>query len=89
MDFYDEIYHSLTGELVEGQALPWVPNLFGEDMPCGQAYGRLIAARDRLLERLGQDEDDDLEIMLMEMEEIQYILVRQVLSLRRFSNDPL
>lgn len=83
MDFYDEIYYSLIGELTEEAALPWVPNAFAPGSECEQAYARLLSARDRVNNKLGTDEDPDLEQMLQEMLTIQYILCKQVMQLRR------
>ena len=41
MDYYDNIYYSLIGELDEESALPIVPNLFAPGSACDQAYDRL------------------------------------------------
>ncbi len=82
MDFYDEIYYSLIGELEADTALPWVPNAFSPDSDCDNAYTRLLDARNRLLEKLNRDDDPDLSQMLEEMNTIQRILCRQLLSLR-------
>ncbi len=82
MDLYDEIYYSLIGELTEA-ALPWVPNAFVPGGECDAAYHRLIGARNRILQKLGSDEDADLEQMLTEMDTIQRSLCRQVMELRR------
>ncbi len=81
MDRYDEIYYSLIGEMEEGMALERVPNAFAPGGACDRAYGRLLAARDRLLARLGVDADGDLEIMLEEMLTIQRILCREILEM--------
>ncbi len=83
MDFYDEIYYSLMGNMVPEAALPWVPNVFVEGSECHNAYVRLLQARNRLLEKLGVDEDPDLEAMQVEMDTIQYEICRQLMLLRR------
>ncbi len=83
MDFYDEIYYSLIGELEEGAALPWVGNAFGPGSECEQAYTRMAQARDRVLDKLGAGDDPDLSQMLTEMETIQRTLCRKVMALRR------
>ncbi len=70
MDLYDEIYYSLIGELTEEAALSWVPNAFAPGGACDAAYHRLIGARNRILQKLGSDEDADLEQMLTEMDTI-------------------
>lgn len=63
MQFYDEIYYSLIGEMAEDTALPWVPNAFSPGSECEQAYTRLLAARDRVNQKMGAEEDADLEQM--------------------------
>ncbi len=82
MDFYDEIYYSLIGELEPGAALSWVPNAFADGSVCEEADRRLWDARNRILEKLGVDDDPDLSRMLEEMDTIQHTLCRQILSLR-------
>lgn len=83
MQFYDEIYYSLIGEMAEDSALPWVSNAFSPGSECEQAYTRLLAARDRVNQKLGAEEDADLEQMLQEMLTIQHILCKKVMALRR------
>lgn len=83
MQFYDEIYYSLIGEMAEDSALPWVPNAFSPGSECEQAYTRLLAARNRVNQKLGAEEDPDLEQMLQEMLTIQRILCKKVMALRR------
>ncbi len=83
MDLYDEIYYTLLGELVEGAALPWVPNAFSPGSECDTALQRLWTAKNRILQQLGTDESEDLEQILMEMETIQHSLCRTLLQLRR------
>ncbi len=81
MDFYDEVYYSLIGQLQP--PLGWVTDAFAAGSPCEEAYARLIAARDRLSAKLGQDNDPDLEEMLSQAAAIQRALCRQALALRR------
>ncbi len=83
MDFYDEIYATLIGDMQEEYALPWVPNALAPGSYCEESLTRLMDARDRLAERLGVDVDPDLEIMMDEMVAIQSTLCRMVMELRR------
>ncbi len=83
MDLYDEIYYSLIGELTADRALPWVDDAFAEGGVCHGAMLRLDAARQRLLERLGREEDRDLDELLSASEEITRLLCRQIMQLRR------
>ncbi len=80
MDFYDEIYYSLIGELE--CPLNWVPNAFAPGTDCEEAYARLIQARNRVQERLGTEDDPDLNQMLVQMHTIQRLLCRKALELR-------
>ncbi len=82
MDLYDEIYYSLIGALTSEAALPWVNNAFGEGSECAASYDRLVEARNKVLEALGQDENPDLDTMLAEMDRIQYALCHQIIMLR-------
>ncbi len=84
MDFYDQIYYSLIGQLEETAALPWVPNAFAPGSPCEEAYARLLRARNRVQAWLGGEDDEDLHQMLSEMEQIQHRLCRCLLALRGF-----
>ncbi len=83
MDFYDEIYFSLVGQMTPDAALPWVTDAFAPGSPCEQAYARLLEARERIQRRLGGEDDRDLCQMLSEMETIQRQLCRCVMMLRR------
>ncbi len=83
MDYYDEIYYSLIGQLTPEAALPWVPNVFQNESDCEKAYARLCKAKERLLARLRLEEDADLEIIIAEMEWIQRIVCRQIMQLRK------
>ncbi len=81
MELYDDIYDSLIGELTEDTALSWVPNAFAPGSDCDRAHSRLLQARDRVLEKLGKDDDPNVEQMLDEMHIIQYALCHQILNL--------
>ncbi len=82
MDFYDQIYYSLIGELEEDATLLWVENAFAPGSECDEAYTQLLDARNRLLEKLGTASDPDLNQILSEMAIIQRTLCRTLLSLR-------
>ncbi len=79
MDFYDEIYYTLIGELEPGRS--GVRNAFASGSECDLAYTRLLDARNRVLEKLGTGNDPDLERMLGEMEVIQRLLCRKILEM--------
>ncbi len=81
MDYYDEIYYSLIGQLEP--PLEGIPNAFAPGSVCDQAYTQLIEARDRVAEKLGQQDDPDLSQMLQQMDTIQRTLCRLTLTLRQ------
>ncbi len=83
MDLYDDIYDTLIGNFIPEYALPWVPNAFTQGSACEQAYRRMMEARDRIEERLGTEDDEDIHCMLIEMDTIQRLLCRAVMELRR------
>ena len=58
----DLIYLSMMGELV--QPLDGIPNAFATGQPCHMLYQKIYAARCRLCDRLGVEEDADLESIL-------------------------
>ncbi len=80
MNFYDEIYYTLIGQMEESAALSWVEDAFAPGSACDGAYERLMEARDRVLEKLGRDEDPDVSRMLAEMDTVQRLLCRKLLS---------
>lgn len=55
----ENIYLSLLGEL--NQPLPDIPNAFAPGQPCEMLYRQVYSAKYRLNERLGTDEDPDVE----------------------------
>ncbi len=81
MDCYDKIYYSLIGELNEGEAREGIPNAFAPGSECDCAYTRLIEARNRVVEKMGTDDDPDLSQMLTQMNTIQRALCRQLRTL--------
>lgn len=64
--FIQDVYGTLWGLTVEDAQIPGVENLFEEGMPCAVNYGKMLAAYERLLRRLGcaGTEDPDVEIIM-------------------------
>ena len=56
------IYLSVIGELVE--PLPGIPNAFAPGQRCDVLYQQIYEARCRLCQRLGVEEDPDVEQIL-------------------------
>lgn len=61
----DQVYETLTGNLIPAYRVPWVENIFVSGHPCFEAYSDMRKAYERLLARLHvQDEDEDVEIIV-------------------------
>ena len=56
------VYLSVIGELVE--PLPGIPNAFAPGQRCDRLYQQIYEARCRLCQRLGVEEDPDVEHIL-------------------------
>ena len=64
-ELLDDIYFTLTGQLIPEAEIPGIENAFAEGEECDIILGDIYDARDALLERLGiVGEDRDLEIMV-------------------------
>ncbi|MBR3999947.1 MAG: hypothetical protein IKI93_16575 [Clostridia bacterium] len=58
----EDIYYTLIGTIQEQFRVPGVENLFAEGSECMNCYYEMLAAYERLCERLGVvDEDEDVE----------------------------
>lgn len=55
-----------------------VENEFDDGKPCSELYERVYEARERLCERLGVEEDPDVEAIVNNMEEISRILAMKM-----------
>lgn len=70
MRFIEEVYESLCGELID--PIPGVEDAFEEGKPCERRYAEMLAAYDRLCERLNvEEEDPDVEIIIRSFFKIQ------------------
>ena len=69
MNFEEYVYSSLLGLLTEPH--PEVKNLFADGEKCEELYGKAYDACQRLYERLGKLEDEDVEIIVNSMLDIQ------------------
>lgn len=69
MSFKEYVYSSLSGLLIEPH--PEVEDLFAEGEKCELLYGKVYDACQRLYERLGKFEDEDVEIIVNSMLDIQ------------------
>lgn len=70
--FIDTVYQSVIGQLQLQHHLEGVEDLFAPGCPCDQYYEEMRNAYERLLVRLGEEnEDSDLEIIISSMNAIQ------------------
>lgn len=72
-------YETMACHVIEGYRMPGVEDAFAEGTYCWARYQEAMDARDRLLDRLGvDDEDNDLECMISAFEDIQQKLCLQM-----------
>ena len=70
-DFVEDVYYSVVGELSEEYRVPGVDNVFERGMRCDILYEDMLAAYERLRDRLGvEDADDDVEIIISALMDI-------------------
>lgn len=81
------IYNLMTGlynlQAVQIPESVIVEDEFQEGNPCEVLYGRMYDARERLCERLGVEEDKDIEAIINSMEGIARILALKSMPLYR------
>ncbi len=78
MQIIDQIYSSLLGVANEASAIPWVENAFAPGSPCFDAYEAIWDARLRLYDRLGQEDDEDIQIIVDSFYDVQEELCRKM-----------
>ena len=74
MKLVENVYEAVCGEYADEADYVIqnvrIENEFEEGKPCSEAYKRVYAANRRLCERLGVDEDTDVEMIIDSMFEI-------------------
>ena len=74
MKLVENVYEAVCGEYADEADYVIqnvrIENEFEEGKPCSEAYKRVYAANRRLCERLGVDEDPDVEMIIDSMFEI-------------------
>ena len=73
-----DVYFTLLGQYRPADAVPGVPNAYGPDSVCTRAYDRMHEYRERIWQRLGSPEDEDLEHLIGCLEDIQRELCIQM-----------
>lgn len=65
MKLEEQVYYSLTGNLMPENSLDWVENVCVPGQPCYEKYRKMLQAYERLCQRLGVcNEDRDVEIII-------------------------
>ena len=71
----ENVYLTLTGELLEEYVIPGVHNAFAQGSRCDELYRQIYEANMRLCERLGKTDDDaDVELIINNFLEMNQIL---------------
>ena len=73
-----DVYFTLLGQYGPADAVPGVPNAYGPDSVCTRAYDRMHEYRERIWNRLGSPEDEELEQLIGCFKEIQRELCIQM-----------
>ena len=82
MDYIEQVYDTLTGNLLPEYRVPGVPDLFAAGMPCEENYTQVLEAYGRLVKRLGEAwEDDDVEIIINALLDNQKLLAMEMFRL--------
>ena len=84
MEKVEEIYASMVGELLE--PLDGIPDEYITGSYCDQLYREACAARARICQRLGVDEDPDLETIFDSFCDINTYLCRKMFEYSRKSD---
>ena len=78
MKLVENVYEAVCGEYADEADYVIqnvrIENEFEEGKPCSEAYKRVYAANRRLCERLGVDEDPDVEMIIDSM----FVIMRTV-----------
>lgn len=76
MNFAEDVYYTLLGEMKEEHRVPDVENAFAPESECAENYAAMLAAYERLCHRLGVRvwDDGDVEIIINALLDNQKIL---------------
>ena len=75
----NKVYDLLTGEDISAAELPDVENMFADGRTCEELYAAVYEANLRLCERLGVQEDPDVELIINSL-----LRISRLLSLKMF-----
>ena len=82
-NFEENVYETLIGVRSGNNRVPGVENAFAPGEYCDRMYLQMHEYRERLWARLGSQEDEDLEHLIMALESIQHTLCLQMFRLGR------
>jgi hypothetical protein len=75
MPFSEAVYETLMGELIEEYQVPGIENMFQCGSKCELLYQDMRQAYNRLLDRLGiEDDDKDVEQIICDLNDIQKLV---------------
>lgn len=77
-EFASAVYYTLHGNPLDYPEVPNVENLFAENKPCFKHYEAMHQAHIRLLDRLGVDEDPDIETIICALMDIEQIIAEEM-----------
>ena len=76
--FAETVYDLLTGECSPQMGDPVIENMFAEGRTCEQLYNDVYDANLRLCERLGVQEDQDVELIINSLLHISRLLGKKM-----------
>ena len=75
----ENVYQTLTGNMIDEYVVPGVENAFAEGSRCDELYKQIFQANRRLCDRLGaRDEDADVELIINNFLEINRFLCKEM-----------
>ena len=77
-EMIDDIYATMTGTMEKAYCVPGVENAFAPGSFCDACYTQMSNCRQRIWDRLGDEDDEDVERMICAMEAIQQELCRRM-----------
>ena len=78
-----DIYATLIGVMEEKNRIPGVENAFAPGSYCDKCYEEMMDCRERIQQRLGVEDDEDVEGMVIALESIQTDLCIRMFRLGR------
>lgn len=72
------VYNRVMGYDEQPQAELPIENLFAEGAPCDTLYEEIYAANLRLCQRLGVEEDRDIQLILQRFEQINLLVAEKM-----------